>query len=245
MFLFRVPIVRTVVLFVVALSLAPVVCATDIQIVPASPRSQELVVARLTLGRPSVFFVTGASVTQMKNNVVQILYTASVELPSSGSYDISLGQFPPGDYAVEVRRAGAQEVEASAGFTVLPVGADGFKGPSVNYSGQWWSPAEPGWGIAITQGPGYEVFAEWFMYDDLGMPVWLTIEQGTWTSQREYSGRLMRYTNGPRVASGGGPPVAVDLGPGVLSFGSAYSGSISFDLGGVRVGKPITRLPIP
>jgi hypothetical protein len=43
--------------------------------------------------------------------------------------------------------------------------------PAIDHTGLWWNPAEPGWGITMTQQADV-LFLAWLVFDDDGRPVW-------------------------------------------------------------------------
>ena len=60
--------------------------------------------------------------------------------------------------------------------------------PLVNYTDQWWDPAESGWGIVITQHVDGAIFATWAVYGPDNKPVWYTLQPGSWSAYNTYSG---------------------------------------------------------
>jgi len=222
--------------------------ATTLQVIPAAPRYQEAVVARIGLEPMTFGFIYGAT-TEMSGNVITVTYHRFPEIAKE-PHDVTLGQLPAGHYSVLLRNATSGEVEASASFTVAPSEPPGLGTatavPSVNFTGQWWNPAEPGWGLAITQGPTNVVWAEWYVYDPTGNPTWYTLEPGYWITAAStfvYSGTVSRYTGAPWSGSYARPSRTV-VGTGELSFNDAFNGTLNFVVDGVRTIKPIARLPI-
>jgi hypothetical protein len=223
--------------------------ATTLQLVPPAPRYQEMVVARIILD-PLDFAVIYGATTEMSSNIITINYYRFPEL-SNASHDVMLGQLPAGEFSIQLRNAISGTIEATATFTVgpaaIPNRAQGSVFPSANFSGQWWSPAEPGWGLAITQGPTNVVWAEWYVYDALGRATWYTLEPGEWTLAETtslYSGIVAKYAGSEVGTAYVGPPTRTVVGTGELSFRDAFNGTLNFVVDGVRVIKPISRLPI-
>src|SRR6478752_135844 len=74
--------------------------ALSLEIIPAAPRYQERVTARIV--RPALSFgsIYGAT-TVMNNNIITVTYFEQPELATS-SHDVSLGQLPAGTYTVEL-----------------------------------------------------------------------------------------------------------------------------------------------
>ena len=98
-----------------------------------------------------------------------------------------------------------------AGPYVLPTLAF----PLGNYTDQWWDPAEPGWGLAITQHVDGAIFAVGAVYGPDNKPIWYTLQPGSWTAYNTYSGPVYR-TMGPYFGGSyaNGPPVTETSGNG-------------------------------
>ena len=61
----------------------------------------------------------------------------------------------------------------------------------------WWGgAAQNGWGLAIVQ-QNAALFTMWFTYDAAGLPTWLVMSSGSWTSADTYEGRIHRATGSP------------------------------------------------
>ena len=58
-----------------------------------------------------------------------------------------------------------------------------------HYGDLWWSPAESGWGLSITQ-QASTLFAVWYAYRSDGRPVWYVLPGGSWVSGDTYTGTL-------------------------------------------------------
>jgi len=123
---------------------------------------------------------------------------------------------------------------------------------AVSYEGLWWAaPAgsESGWGINLAH-QGDVIFVTWFTYDVNGKPWWLTMTANE-TAEGQFSGTLYR-TNAPLTGFGPSPPIPTAVGSGTLTFGSATSGTFSYQVSdGANVAtqtKPIvlqTFGPVP
>jgi hypothetical protein len=101
---------------------------------------------------------------------------------------------------------------------------------AVNYQGLWWAaPAgsEPDWGINLAH-QGDVIFATWFTYDVNGKPWWLTMTANE-TAEGQFSGTLYR-SNGPLTGFGPPTPMPTPVGSGTLTFGSAASGTFSYQV---------------
>jgi lysyl endopeptidase len=96
-------------------------------------------------------------------------------------------------------------------------------GPLEDFTGMWWNPAEPGWGVSIVQDASNQVFATWFTYDKSGQPTWLSLPGGRWTSVSSLEGTLYRTT---------GSSFASPYESARFSVQAAGTGRIEFDEGG-------------
>ena len=142
---------------------------------------------------------------------------------------VSLGQFPPGTYEVEVVR----QLEDQNG-RLVPVGTRSFSvqprdpsAPIVNYTDLWWNPEESGWGLSVVQHSSNAIFATWFSYDEDGTPGWYVVPEGTWSSLAD-SGRYANHVfTGPLYRTSGPTGGVVDpsrvtptlVGAARLTFG--------------------------
>ena len=72
--------------------------------------------------------------------------------------------------------------------------------PLADYSGVWWNPLEPGWGLSIHQAPSNYVFGALFVYGSDNQPTWFTLQSGRWSSTTRWEGFLYR-TTGPFFGS--------------------------------------------
>lgn len=70
--------------------------------------------------------------------------------------------------------------------------------PTRNYTGAWYSPEEPGWGLTLHQypQPQHNLFAMFFIYDQAGQAQWFELE-GSWSATDVHSGNLLQSTAGP------------------------------------------------
>lgn len=120
---------------------------------------------------------------------------------------------------------------------------------TLNYSGHWWDPADPGWGLFIWQDEKDNLLAAWFTYGDDGKPVWYTIQSGSWKGPSYYEGLLVA-TNRPGVNNTvkNTTVVAVPIGTAILAFGSftngdshGEEGQFTYTRDGVTQSKRIRR----
>jgi len=69
-----------------------------------------------------------------------------------------------------------------------------------NFQGQWWNPAQPGWGVTIADQGGV-LFAVLFVYDASGAPMWLVAPAAARNADGGYSGALYRTSQPPSAGS--------------------------------------------
>ena len=223
-----------------------------LQIMPASPRYQEPVYARIDPGRQGAGLCIYGAMVSMSGTNITIALEYIIDIGCGPSYDVELGQFPTGNFTVHLQDPPGL---VSAAFTVGPrmsqspsSGWSSGTVPAVDYSGMWWSERESGWGLSISQGPTNQLFAAWFVYDAAGVPTWYTLESGQWTvgwGETRYSGWLYRYTGSPfATAFDPNRVVGTLVGTGVLRFSDAFTGRLDYTMVGVSGYKEITRLPI-
>ena len=117
--------------------------------------------------------------------------------------------------------------------------------PLDDYSGLWWNPAEPGWGLSITQSRDNHVFAAWFTYDAQAHPTWMVMPQATWKSAVALQGALYRTHGSAFDAAYEASTFAVEpAGKLLLEFGADGGATATFSLDGQSVVKPLRRQPI-
>jgi len=106
-------------------------------------------------------------------------------------------------------------------------------GPTRDYTGAWFVPAESGWGLTVFNFPG-QLFALFFVYDSQGRPTWYRL-QGAWTGADIVSADLERAT-GPAWSSSFNPNAVSfsRVGSGTMTFTSATSATLTFTDGTVN-----------
>jgi hypothetical protein len=183
----------------------------------------------------------------MAGNKITVDYYSHSEI-TSYYYDVELGRLPAGTYSVEVN---GPDGSASTQFTVSDSPGNSFYPrniPAVNYSDIWWTPAEPGWGLTIEQGPTNLLFAVWFVYDTSGKATWYTLQSGEWTSSSFYTVYTgpVYITTGPYFGGAFDPAQVgiTQVGTGTLSFRDSGSGTFMYNIDGVAGTKTIARMPV-
>ncbi len=99
-----------------------------------------------------------------------------------------------------------------------------------NFTSLWWNPAEPGWGLAVSQ-QGDTTFGVLFGYDASNRASWTVMANGARKSLGAFSGALYR-------APAGG---VQEIGDMSLAFSSTDEGVLSYRMDGVGYVKPIVR----
>jgi hypothetical protein len=108
-----------------------------------------------------------------------------------------------------------------------------------NHTGQWWNPAQSGWGLSIAEQGGV-VFAVLFVYDASGRPLWLVAPDVVANGDGSYTGALYR-THGPDAADPSAAVSSTEVGSVTLHFADGASGSVSYTVDGASVSSPIAR----
>lgn len=238
----------------------------QVSVFPASPKAQETVRVRVPGSAwPGASNDDYPDARQTRVAMAGNRITVSVVLGSSWGFpgpppglDLAVGQFPPGDYAVEVTATSRQgESLGSMGSAAFSVGAQDARRPLMNLTGLWWNAAESGWGINIVQNGAGTLFATWFLYGPDGKPIWYHMPGGEWNSAGGFDGPIYR-TTGPYMDGCAAPPQAACpptpfdpdavtrtlAGTATFGFnGSNYDeGSVVFVIDAKRISKSLQRL---
>lgn len=184
------------------------------------------------------------------NTITVVRYTSSCLVCSYPlTAFVQLGAFPAGTYAVNIVNS-AGMVRSTQQLTVSnpnppgPYVLPSLSFPLVNYTDQWWDPAESGWGIVITQHVDGAIFATWAVYGPDNKPVWYTLQPGSWSAYNTYSGPVYR-TTGPYFGGNyaTGPAVTQTLaGTATLTFTDPANATLQFNVDSASSMKTITRL---
>jgi lysyl endopeptidase len=118
-------------------------------------------------------------------------------------------------------------------------------GPLDDYSGLWFDPDEPGWGLSIMQDAQDRVLATWFAYDAESRPTWLVMPAATWTRAGAFEGALYR-ARGSAFELPYDPSAFAVLRVGMLRVQFTVDGtaSASFEVDGRTVVKTMRRQPL-
>ena len=216
-----------------------------LEIVPAAPRYQESVYARIR-SVPFDFGVPFAIQVAMNGDTLSVTWQV---LPEVGSYtmDVELGRFPAGTYKVNISHG---STTGTAQFTVGPAPVHPIPTtlpavPNANYTDLWSTPSESGTAIAIVQGPTNLLFAVWCVYDINGAPTWYTLQPGEWQTAKYFTEPIYK-TRGPYFGGTYDASMVHDtsVGTGTLFFSDYQSAFFSFDVEGIRGSKALTRISI-
>ena len=239
---------------------------TTITLAPAAPTSGDLI--RATLNQvPCVPDPYKTRVT-MAGNRITIAFVDSpypFECPPA-NIETVIGQLPVGNYDVVATREAytANAIAAPLGGPQAFSVKDGRQDPAVrfpqdNFTGIWWDPAEPGWGMSIFQQRDGRLIAAWYTADSSSNPTWVTLQGSSWDSDRGVtaSGTIYRtrarYFAAPFLGSANVPPYfanAQEVGTWSLNFilvifpGALGSEAIfRFNVDGIAGEKRIQRFP--
>lgn len=151
--------------------LAPLLAhAVLLESVPANPKPFEPVFIRITPDHPGHYYFSPK--VRMEGGTLVVSANFVIDLPASKP-QVALayaGRLPAGTYPVR-----AENLPLPPQLTITVAGASA---ENIEFSGHWWNPAEPGWGLSLSRGPSGALFAAWFTYDAAGMPDWYTVEPG-------------------------------------------------------------------
>jgi DNA-binding beta-propeller fold protein YncE len=132
------------------------------------------------------------------------------------------------------------------GALALSVMAPGTRAAAgrASSTGLWWNPAEPGWGLSLTEQEG-TTFVAWYTYTADGNATWLMMSACAATATG-CAGDVFRVSGGKSLGTGwaGANPQAVKVGVGRLDFSDENNGRFDFTLDGVSASKSITRLSV-
>ncbi|HEX4332359.1 MAG TPA: hypothetical protein VH040_09480 [Usitatibacter sp.] len=114
--------------------------------------------------------------------------------------------------------------------------------PRIDYTDLWWNPAEPGWGLAITQ-QFNNIFLAWYVYDSAGKPAWYVAPSCVVNDAQDGCAGPLFRTTGPALSTTFDSSAVRVFGAGSVSiaFSDANTGTISYTVDGVSSSKPISR----
>jgi hypothetical protein len=237
-----------VVVFVVGI--ASFAANAQLVIVPASPKFEEPVHVTTPTGIVGNYFPDRTTVTMSGSTITVTVATTSFEnAPGLSTLDVVIGRFPTGSYDVKLVAAGVVPDQLGGHFVVADRDPS-LTAPIYDYTDMWWTPAESGWGLSLTQHTSTNLFAAWFVYGSDGHPTWYVLPNGAWSQNLElstlntYSGQVYK-TSGPYY---GGPflpanVVVTPVGMAQLKFSDYSHGAFIYTIDGVSGSKAIERQP--
>jgi uncharacterized protein (DUF1800 family) len=117
---------------------------------------------------------------------------------------------------------------------------------AANYTDHWWNKDESGWGLTLAH-HNDKLFAVWYVYDTDGLPLWVVMPDGAFSSDgRSFSGVIYR-TTGPSFRSSSFLPSNVTVTPAgtaKLDFGAdESSATVTYTIAGMTSTKQLVREP--
>ncbi len=164
---------------------------------PANPTSADSLTLGVDLRCDEKGYIGNSyRVNMVQNNIIVRLGERRTDLvfpatcPLQLAEELEIGRLPVGNYTLTVIKGAAGTTPSvtlvdSAPFTIA--NARAIKPPPsvrLDYTGQWWNPADPGSGLFVWQDardPNDPVLAAWFTYSGDGKPQWFVF-QPKWAS---------------------------------------------------------------
>ena len=233
------------------------VSAQTFALVPAQPQTFDPLVLRMTVDS-CVYDQDRISVSASQGVFRVFIAVNPCLVPGPLKViDVRLGALPAGPGRVEVFQivGGDLLVRLEGGnidfnVTGRPVVAvfPPPKKPNNDWSGNWVTQTELGWGLSIQQSPTDVLFAQLFVYAVNGAPVWFTFQEGQWKSATRWEGKLFA-SSGPGFTELVFDPrqVAIQpLGTATIEFeqtpGNEAFATLNYVVGNVPVTKRIRKL---
>ena len=198
---------------------------------PTSADSLKLSLLDRTCGSAYKYRANSYNVTMVQNNITVSLGERLGGIqpsicPPATREEIDLGRLPPGNYTVTVvdfpgnpRTQATQLVNFP--FTVTnPRPAKAAPYVRLDYSGTWWDPNDPGWGLFIWQDANRRtdtIFAAWFTFTPDGKSAWYSF-QPTWASTSVTAEAPLLQSTRPPSASNPPPGPNTNTAAGVASL---------------------------
>ncbi len=224
-------------------------------IVPAQPEEFDDVVVRMTVDS-CVYDIDRIGVRKSGDTFVVGVGVRNCLVPGPlRVIDVRIGSLPIGSYRVVVERVMGDLIETpppfSTTFDVRPRPTLAIfpppKKPLNDYSGNWVTQTELGWGLSIQHSPTQVLFAQLFVYTPAGAPTWFTLQGGQWTSATRWEGQIFGST-GPGFAAPLFDPrqvVTASVGAASLEFeqspGTEGFATLTYTVGGTTITKRIRR----
>lgn len=116
-------------------------------------------------------------------------------------------------------------------------------GPTREYTGAWYVPAESGWGLTAFQfnNASKNLFVLFFIYDSTGKAQWYELDGG-WSANDVRSGNVLQSTANQGWGSTYSGRTFATVGTGSLTFTSATTATLSFTVNGVTRNVTLAKL---
>ena len=181
-------------------------------LLPANPTSADNLKLSLrgrTCGGNNRYSANSYRVSMVQNNITvtvgeRVSYLEPL-CPPTARDEVDLGRLPAGNYTLTVidfASIGAGTTPHPGDFSNAPFSIADARllksAPFVrlDYSGHWWDPADPGWGLFIWHDARDNVLAAWFTYGTDGKPIWYVF-QPTWQTFAATTTTPLRQTSRP------------------------------------------------
>ena len=201
---------------------------------PANPTSADSITLGMQDGScgGDIPFIANPYTLSMSQNNLTIMMGTRVSgrvkpspCPPGKREEFDLGRLPAGNYTVSVVEPAMQGAPSRVVFSNFPLTVTDAHATKVapyvrlDYSGQWWDPSDPGWGLFIWHDARDAVLAAWFTYTPDGKPMWYTFQPVFNTSSATRVVDLLQTSRAPGPTS---PP------PGPNTYAVIGSASLDF-----------------
>lgn len=157
--------------------------------------------------------IVGSDYVELHGNIA--LTQRDINLDSDGTHLIELDPLPAGKYVLKLKLehslcgiCGVPPPNAYANFLFEDIAFEvqgkqlsflfSSATSTINYSGFWYDPSNPGWGLSIQTELGSHVLAAaWYDYTAEHQPIWRMIESGRWVSTNTYEGTVYQTHTNP------------------------------------------------
>lgn len=238
-----------------ALLAAAATASAQFTLVPAQPEEFDNVVLRMTVDSCAYDIDRVAVRKHQTGFIVGVGVRNCLVAGPLRVIDVRLGSLPIGNYSVVLERVMGDIIESPPAATINfnVVGRPMLtifpppKKPLNDYSGNWVTQTELGWGLSIQHSPTNILFGQLFVYATTGAPTWFTLQGGLWTSATRWEGQLYA-SNGPGFAEPVFDPRQVAtaaLGTASIEFeqspGTEGFATLTYSVGATTVTKRIRR----
>lgn len=184
-------------------------------LLPANPTSADtikLIVTDAGCQRPKKLNGYGI---KMEANVINIDLPNWVTFPGppcdpSLREEFDIGRLPAGSYSIDLYPFDSENVKRGERYATIPFVVTDARAtkqapwPTMDYTGMWWAPTDPGHGLFIWQdarAPTDPVLAAWYTYGADGKPAWYTFQPKWATSLSTAEADLIKSERRPGTAT--------------------------------------------